>query len=212
MLDGYDATIIQSMHGLNENEIYGVGFADKYDGSGFTRVIMKYNGVDWRFIDIPELEEYFAMVVADEKTRDVLIVGYWLTIPGDPRHVYSLQNDTLKEIYSGPARASLGSMNGRTYVVLDQKIFYYKQNGLELFKDFTGTEYGGRIWGRSETDFFTVNDGWNFGHYNGKDLINSYKLNATIGQAVVFESEVFAFGTDINMPRDFILRGKLKNK
>ena len=213
LLDGYDQTVIQKIHGISETQIYGVGYANRYDGGGFTRVLMKYDGIDWRFINIGELKESFVDVVVDGKSGDVLIDVSNRFTPGEPRRIYVYKADSLKEIFAGDVPISLGVINTSTYVVIDQEIYKYSDESLKLFKDFKGTEYGGRIWGRNESDFFVVNTGLNLGHFNGKDLKTLYSLNAVIGQAVIFKKEVFVFGTGFsNYPQDYILRGKLKTK
>jgi hypothetical protein len=81
-------------------------------------------------------------------------------------------------------------MGGRIYHCIGKRIFKYQNNQYALWKDFTGTAYVGRLWGRSELDFFT---GGNKGlmHYNGTDLVTLFPMSGDFTDVAVFQKDIF---------------------
>lgn len=107
---------------------------------------------------------------------------------------------------------TFGKIGNTVYHIIGTKIFTYENEKLNLFKDLSNTNFGGKMWGRSEKDFFTVNHDYNIGHYNGSNLTDIYKLdNRTfVTDAVIFEKEVFFLCINFNNYTTFTLNGKLQ--
>ena len=63
-------------------------------------------------------------------------------------------------------------------------------NQLIVWKDFSETSHVGRVWGRSEKDFFTVGEN-GLNHYDGSNLITIYPTSMFINDVFVLESDVF---------------------
>ncbi|NOX64830.1 MAG: hypothetical protein GXO85_03290 [Chlorobi bacterium] len=206
----YDRITIQSMHGINRNEIYGVGFADKFDGSRMTRILMKYNGTEWNFIDIPELEEYFSRVKVNKVNNDIYIISNRRNSPDHYYHLYIVENDSLVKITSSDDYISFADIDGEIFPIVGKTINKYEKNKLIPIIDLEGTDFKSRAWGRSKIDFITVNVGSELGHYNGSNLINIVNVQAAIGEAVVFEKDIFIHGKEYNNFLDIIIHGKLK--
>ena len=59
-------------------------------------------------------------------------------------------------------------------------------------------------------DFFTVNVGSELGHYNGSNLIDIFNVQAAIGEAMVFEKDIFIHGKEYDNLMDVVIHGKLK--
>jgi hypothetical protein len=110
----------------------------------------------------------------------------------------------LNEILSGNESAWAWEMNGRIYIIFGRKIYKHIKNQLVLWKDFSNTNYLGRIYGRSEKDFFGVaSDG--LAHYNGTDLITIYPTSFFIDDVFVMEKDIFMI-----CENRIIVHGKLK--
>jgi len=208
----YDVIILGKIHGIKKDEVYAVGSAENYDGSGMTRILMKYDGTDWKFVDIPELAESFFQVKVDGTTGKVLLTAERFNSHNDYFHLYEYYNNELKEIETSVKNyLTLGTIGDRVYITVDQKIYTYDNNELVLFKDFTGTEFKNRIWGRSESDFFTVNIGSKIGHYNGTDLVSIFEIDGTsLNRAVLFEKEIFIHAKERQINKDLVIHGILK--
>jgi len=54
-VSGYDWIVIGSINGTAQNNLYAVGTADNYDGSGYKGIILKYDGTNWRLLNIPDI-------------------------------------------------------------------------------------------------------------------------------------------------------------
>lgn len=211
MYKDYDRIVIQNIHGIDMNEVYAAGFADNFNGSGMTRILMKYDGTNWDFVEIPELAESFFQLKVDGVSGKVLLVSERFNSPNEYLHLYEYNNNELKEIdTSVKYYLTLGTIGDRVYITVDQKIYTYDNNELVLFKDFTGTEFKNRIWGRNESDFFTVNIGSKIGHYNGTDLVSVFEIDASLNRAVLFEKDIFIHAKEHFGIRDLVIHGVLK--
>ncbi len=206
-VDGYDRIIIASIYGTSKNNLYAVGGADNYDGSGYKGLILKYDGKDWKPLEIPEIRVGFYKIKKIDNNKYLIAATNFDSGFLGKLFVFDGINN-LKEIYSDYNDPVLYQMNGETYIVISQKIYKCKDDKLVLWKDFTGTSYYGTLLGRNEKDYFVAGyDG--ILHYNGTDLVNLYPTQIGLGGALIFEKDVFFEG--YNSDRKYIIiRGTLK--
>jgi hypothetical protein len=197
------------MDGKAANEIYAVGFAESDSGQyKYKGIIMHYDGKSWEQVNLPDLRVIFGQIYYNQETDEYLIMG--LINETGENMIYLFDRKSLKEILRNKNGYCLNKMVGKIYLNDgSQKIYRYDKSQFNLFKDFTGTIYGGRIWGRSEVDFFTENrDG--IGHYNGTDIITIFKEFSnewTMNELIVFDNEVFSTWQDLITVS---IHGKLK--
>lgn len=118
--------------------------------------------------------------------------------------------NTLKEIYSDYNWPGLYEMNGEVYITIMRKIYKYRNNRLELWKEFPGTSYYGTVLGKSEKDFFGAGYEGVL-HYNGNDLKILYQAQLNLVGGLIFEKDVFFVGYDSGKKINIIIRGTLQN-
>jgi hypothetical protein len=210
-IDSFDAFMPQSMSGRTPNEIYAVGCAIDYDGIDYKGVIMHYDGNRWTQMNIPNIKADFTQIFFNEETSEYLING--LIFENSKNPIYIFNGKEIKEIQTPSEFGSLNMIGNNIYFVGDYKIFKYQNSKLNLFKDFTGTDYAGRAWGRNEMDFFTINWG-GIGHYNGSDLITIVpKANDdwAPNESIIFEKDFFSIWRDTRTGYTISIHGILKN-
>lgn len=208
----YTRVSISSLSGIKPNEIYGAGYAVMYgDDNTVTRVLIKYDGTKWNFIEIPEYKEYFERIRVNKVNNDVFIISNRRNSPDDYYHLYKVENDTLNEITSSDKFITFGDIDGEIFPIVDKIIYQYKNDKLVPMIDLQATDFKNRAWGRSKTDLFTVNYDSELGHYNGSDLINIQNFpNINLNTAMVFKNDIFIHGMEWNNFMDVIIHGKLK--
>lgn len=200
------------LHGVSPNELYAVGFAET-PGEKYTRIILKYDGNDWSYINIPEKDQFFASVVVEESSKHVYLqaeknvrgVGFFKTY-------YRLVDDSLIPIDSTSKMADLVSLNGNALAVINNEIYDFQNDKLVLWKQFDESQFIGRIWGRNRNDFFTYNYFGNVGHYNGYDLKNIFSdgENRGLVEGFVFDRDVFFIVMELDLFQFYIYHGSLK--
>jgi len=191
-IEGYDYALTQRMDGIAPNEIYAVGFAQKENGE-YKGIIMHYDGKNWEQVSIPDQIIILSNIYYNQQTDKYLISGF-VNETGE-NIIYLFDRKTLKIINSCYNNCWLNKVKDKIYLNDGtQRIYRYDKTKFNLFKDFTGTNYGGRMWGRSEIDFFTDNrDG--IGHYNGTNLVTVFKRFSndwSIYESIVFENDFFS--------------------
>jgi len=195
---------LNNIWGDAPNNIYVVGAIDFLNGD-YKGVILHFNGSSWSYLSIPEYRVGFTSIKRGMLESD----KYYLSAvcfesTGDTNKIFELDDTVLKEIYSGQDRTSINEMAGRIYHCIDKKIYKYHDNLLTIWKDFSSTKHLGRIWGRSELDFFTVStDGLT--HYDGTDLVTLFPTKSFINNIAVFEKDIFVL-----CDNKIIIHGKLK--
>ncbi|MEW6507951.1 MAG: hypothetical protein AB1432_09430 [Bacteroidota bacterium] len=202
---GYKRILFQDIYGYRYN-IYAVGIAEKADGD-YTGIIVHYNGSRWRILNTPQVKEYFINVMF-LNNGDVLIGGINFLEPNESGRLYKLKGEKLMLIEKGSYEYRFGILNNKMYINSNRKVFEYQNDSLIEVLDLRGTDYAGGIMGRTIKDFFSANNGWNLGHYNGKDLINIYNAGGYIIESQIFDKEVFVICHSVNSPY-YILHGKL---
>lgn len=210
-IDSFGPFIAQSMSGSAPNDIYTVGFANNNNGKDYRGIIMHYDGNKWSQMNIQDIRASFTQIFFNEETSEYLING--LVFENSKNPIYIFNGKELKEVQSPTEFGSLNMIGNNIYFVGDYKIFRYNNSQFNLFKDFTGTDYAGRAWGRNEKDFFTVNWG-GIGHYNGSDIItivpkanNDWAPN----ESIIFEKDFFSIWRDTRTGYTISIHGILKN-
>lgn len=64
-----DNTSNMKIHGTSANNIYAVGLSINHDNSNLNRVLMKYNGSDWNFIELPNVAEQLNDIAVEKKVE-----------------------------------------------------------------------------------------------------------------------------------------------
>lgn len=187
------------------NNIYVAGAIYTISAGDYKGAILHFDGNTWRFLSISNYRIGFTWIRRGiyESTKYYLsAVRYEST--GDTNKIFELDGINLKEIYSGQEITSVNEMSGCIYHCIGKKIYKYQNDKLIVWKDFSGTTHGGRLWGRSEADFFTIkSDG--LAHYNGTDLSTIFPTNMFINDTFVFEKDIF-----ILCNNRIIIHGKLQ--
>jgi hypothetical protein len=200
---GYSSNSRSNIWGAKPYEIYSAGYADDQD-KGTLATLLKYNGSSWRYIKLPEKEMSFNWVRKSQENSLLYITAIQFLSTGDVYKIFTYNGRSLNEILSGNESAWAWEMNGRIYIIFGRKIYKHIKNQLVLWKDFSNTNYLGRIYGRSEKDFFGVaSDG--LAHYNGTDLITIYPTSFFIDDVFVMEKDIFMI-----CENRIIVHGKLK--
>ncbi len=201
------STSLEDLRGNNNNDIYVVGGATKdVTGKNYFGVIFHFDGLLWTHLNIPEERIGFNLVRQDNYNSIIFLSGTRFENVGDTNKIFVLKGGNLKQIWSGIDIATVNEIDKKVYLVIGNKIYKYKNNLLEVWKDFSGTNYLGRVWGRSEKDFFGVaSDG--LAHYNGIDLITIYSTNLIINDLLVMEKDIYML-----CENRIIIHGKLKTQ
>ena len=199
----YSITYFNNIWGVNPDEIYIAGAA--YDqGKGTQATILKYNGKSWNYMDLPDKEMSFTWVRKSRENSLLYITAIQFLSTGDVYTIFTYNGKALNELYSDNESAYAYVINSSIYINISKKIYKHKKNKLELWKDFSNTNYLGRIYGRTEKDFFSIaSDG--LAHYNGTDLITIYPTSFFINDVFVLEKDIF-----IICENRIIIHGKLK--
>ncbi|MCX6150364.1 MAG: hypothetical protein NTX22_07585 [Ignavibacteriales bacterium] len=212
-MEGYDYMGIMNFNGTSKNNIYGVGSISKYNSYDGKTVIMHYNGINWQFVNIPEVKGEFTDINIDNNTGTLVLPGFHIgEKTGFTGFLYTWDGKELKELYSG-YDTFVATLNNKIYVTINQKIYKYKSGNIELWMDYTGTKFGGQIrCGRSEKDFFWgSSDG--IAHYNGTDLQTIYKTSLVSYGGYIFDRDVFFITRDEQKTGyNVIIHGKLKQE
>lgn len=215
VISGFPHISYENMWGESPDDVYAVGTAFSIDDSkkGF---IMHFDGTKWEILQVTE-DNHIIFIDArkDSKGSNLLFIGglshYGYTV--DSSRVWTFDGNQLKQIYVGEysptQKSGVYRIDGRVYITIGQKIFKYENNSLQLWKDFTGTNFQARMWGRNENDFFYISTDGGIGHYNGKDLVTIYN-NFFAYNAVILNDFVFFHTFDEVKGSNIFLKGKLK--
>jgi len=209
-LEGYDKIAIYGMSGETNNNIYAVGWATKYSPFDYKAIILHFDGIEWKFVDIPDTRVGLHRIMFQENINKYFIQGMNDDL-GFLDKAYIFDGKNLDEIMSTYKECNISKINGKVYVDSDRKIYKYKGGKLELWKDFTGTDFLGWIIGRTESDFFSSSGYVGLLHYNGSDMKTIYETHLFLISKIVFEKEIFVAAEDDENHKYIILHGKLKD-
>ncbi len=212
IIDKLGPMVISDIWGNSSSDIYAVGYAG-FVGGDYKGIIAHFDGSKWNVLDIPDTKTIFIRIRKETNKNNYLIQSESIqeTQPGRLK-LYELSGTSLNQILKTQDAITLSRINGQTYVGINKKIYKFN-NKLEIWKDFSATKFprrGWTLWGRTENDFFTMNnDG--IAHYNGTDLVTLYKTGILfITSALIFKSDVYFYKWDAFSEANIIIHGKLK--
>ena len=191
-IGGFPRVQFINIWGETPNNIYSVGAASSSDGSIYKGIVMHFDGLSWTPRAIPDMRVAFVWIRKGIREGDAF---YMTAIRnesfGDTTKLFEFAGQNMNLIYQTSTEvATVNEVAGRIYLAIGKKVFKYQGGQLQLWKDFSNTAYRGRLWGRGETDFFSVaEDGLD--HFNGTDIVTIYPTNMTILDLAVFTSDVF---------------------
>jgi len=191
---GYSMLYLNSIWGTSNSELYCAGSA--YDSQmGTQPVLMKYNNNAWNFIQLPKNDFNIVTLKKDQDNNIFFFTAIKFTTGySDTNKIYTYDGTSLKEIFKGTNNpvdnATADDIGGKVYLNIKNKIYKYIDNKLVLWKDFDGTSYGGRVFGRNENDFFGFGyDG--VVHYNGTDLKTIFPTTMSLTNLLVLDKDIF---------------------
>ena len=212
IIDKLGQMVIQNIWGNSSNDVYAVGYAG-FVGGDYKGIIAHFDGRKWNVLDIPDTKTIFLKIrKANNINNNYLIQSESIqeTQPGRLK-LYALNGTKVNQILKTQDAITLSRINEQTYVGVNKKIYKFNNN-LEIWKDLSATNFPSRgwtLWGRTENDFFTMNDD-GIAHYNGTDLVTLYKTGILfIQSALIFNSDVYFDKVDPN-GTNIIIHGKLK--
>jgi hypothetical protein len=207
---GYEVTSIEDIWGEAPNDLWGVGFAETYQRSdAYKAIIMHFDGSSWQYKPIPDLHYGFTQIRRHASTGVYLLAGWRPEPTGDTLKVFSYDRaGALQELCTDPELGGIYSIRGEVYVVLPGKIFKYRNRKLELWKDFSGTQYFARMVGRSELDFFGQTRDNSIIHYNGTDMQVLFHNTMDMWLAYVVGDSAFFVCNDLDRNLTIIIRGR----
>ena len=172
------------------NNIYAVGAIDTISG-GYKGEIAHYDGSAWSLVSIADYRVSFNGIKRGVKESEkYYLMGTRFETIGDTSKLFELDGNDLKGIYTGQDVATVNEVSGKTYFCIKKKIFKYQDNQFTIWKDFSSTAHVGRMWGRSEIDFFTVGSN-GLTHYNGTDLVTLYPTDLFINDVFVLANDIY---------------------
>jgi len=221
VLPGFTYNMILSIWGRTPNEIYGVGAS--MNDTMVRGIIMKFNGIQWNYMNISPTPGGFTDIRQQFGSGLFFLDGnVVLSGIGTVYKLYTFDGKSLTEIYSSPEYpASVNEINGKIYCVYAKKIYKYRNNQLQLWLDLASTTFAGKVYGRSEKDFFgfaTDRVGsyiqCAIGHYNGTDFQNLFELNTDfrVSCGFIFEKDVFFPCFSVTSNTVVVVHGKLKGE
>lgn len=200
---------VNKLWGSNPNNIYLIGASRE---ENYKPILIHFDGKTWSFI--PTFDErcgFYDMGSAPSINTDFVFAGWSNHTAGDTAKLYYYDHHSYKLLYSGQEQPEISSIDGNVYVNIGRKIFIIQNKGLALFKDFTNTEFWGRMWGRSSADFFSVSHEGII-HYNGADFKLLYEINFKrygIFNAQIFDDSIILLGIDWSTGANLIIKGVL---
>ncbi|MFZ5946807.1 MAG: hypothetical protein ACOYU5_02435 [Stygiobacter sp.] len=211
-IEGFNNVIINHFDGNKWNNIYGVGGVD--NSNTYKAIIMKFNGNNWQFMNIPDTKVGFETVAVENNSGVLVISGTVYDPQGFVGKIYSWDGKVLKELLSGYWLPFITKIDNEIFATFHSKIYKYSNKQLTLWKDNTGTGINGNIiCGRNKNDFFIVASN-GIAHYNGTDFKTLYSIESEhqieIGIGSIFEKDVFFIAVDFTTGKNLIIHGKLK--
>jgi len=205
---GFDKIVFNDIWGEEPQNIYAVGAADQFSGTEYTGIIAHYNGSTWKLLDLASLRVSFIQIRKQVSSGLYFLLGVNFESSGIENKLFVFNGQVLTEILPDYKVDLINEINGEVYFVIGKKIYKYNNNQLAIWKDFSGTNFVGFLWGRNEKDFYCKNyDG--VGHYNGTDLQTLFTTDLSINGGCVLENNVFLITEDINNNLEIIIRGKI---
>ena len=207
---GYETTQFNRIWGPSSNEIYVVGCTGNSVDS-LKSLILKYDGSNWQFMDIPELDVNLSQVRKSSEDNLMYFDGLNFYSTGYIYYIYTYDGSKFTKLYDGSKSMYVDNIRGNVYISQGwntKKIYRYENNELKEWKNFSDTQYQTRIFGRSEIDFFTYGLNNTFLHYNGADLQPIYQNDDRFNGSFFLEKDVFLLSKG---KYNYMIHGRLED-
>jgi hypothetical protein len=207
---GYSEVMLNDVWGFSPDNVFFAGAVYRSDNNSGKGILLHYDGQQFSQLNIPLITEAFRDFRGTKvgTTPIYYLRSYKMTNPG-VTSIYRLIGSRLTLISALSSGSSLNEVDGKVYVEYDQKIMIPSGDTLKLWRDMSGTAFGGMMWGRSEKDFFSSGRG-GLGHFNGTDFVIVYPTTLSILNAFVLPKDVFVATTDDNSGFSIIIHGRLR--
>lgn len=194
LLPGYEDNVIQNINGPSATDLYGVGVAVNSTLKKRKGIIMQFDGNRWTYLTLPDNDIVFADVRYQKTTGLLLLEGFRSNPQSNSQtRIFTYNGKEIGEVFSTvPWGASVNNIGDEVYIVANHMIYKLSGGKPTLWKDLSGTSFLGKVWGRSEKDFFSFASG-GIGHYNGTDFQTIFQVDSSYLAAtgIVFAKEVF---------------------
>lgn len=208
-LDGFDRILIFDFYAETKSNIYAIGCAVNPIDNGYTSILLHFDGSKWNFKDIPEIKGVFHQIEYDKNSKLFFILGTSDEKANFIELLYTFDGVETQKISKSDLGFSLSEIQNEVYINFsNQKVYKYKNNDFEIWKDFTGTDFQTSFEGRSESDFFN-NSTKGLGHYNGIDYKTVYETHLDLQNRVIFDNDIFIAAEDFENHKYIVLHGKL---
>ncbi|MBI5463570.1 MAG: hypothetical protein HY966_01290 [Ignavibacteriales bacterium] len=211
-IGSFGQVVINDIYGEYANNVYAVGFADRHpDGTTFKGVMFRFDGGRWKEVDVGQKRVSFEKIFTCNDLVFLRGTVYEQGYP-DTSKIFIYKNSTLHEVYSNVDRSTLSKIGTTIYVGFDKRIYTVDDDmKLQLWKDFSNTEFIAGIQGRSKKDFFCIG-GSGLMHYNGSNLETILSLSSPfITEVLIFDNDIFWGDNDYTTGKNFMVRGTLRN-
>lgn len=214
--DTFNLMYINDIWGPSPDDVYACGLIAFPSGtSEYVRgFALHYDGNNWSEISRAYFNSQFIKI--NKQNNKIYIFSYGINNEDgdDDVEFYTINNDTLQQIYSNKRSAIFAGMtdiDGKVYFVIGNDVFLYEN---KVFNKVLSIDYNGflcKVCGRNEKDiFFLMLDG--IVHYNGTDMEYIYQLPSS---EMRFMEEPLIIGDDIYFClyhsgfNEFVLHGRL---
>lgn len=178
---------LNDVWGNSANNIYGVGAIENKRFTKNIGIVMKYDGYNWKILDLPEIDVNFYGIKGD-KNGKYYIYGEQIvrdtttnpiTITDFVTKIYEFDGNNIREIFSDTSQDLYPTViNGSVYFVGEKTVQKYSHGYFSKVYDFSNSEYNvGNGVGRNAKDLilWCVKgvDYWGpkfLVHYNGSEL------------------------------------------
>lgn len=211
---GYSRIGFNSIWGDSPDNMYAVGGADSTDGNSYKGIISHFNGVNWNYLNIPNIKIGFSWIRRDYSALRIryYLMGTRFERTGDSVKIFEFNGITLKQIYADVnGSLNFNLIDNRIYFSDTRKILTHNDSVFTVWKDFSSSGYRfGTLYGRSYKDIFM--GGYNASknallHYDGNNLLPIHDLPQLTFHMFLFPSDIFVLGHNGTYP--IILHGKL---
>lgn len=200
-VDSSYAVAVQDIWGISNKDLYASGIVVFDDGNhgdmrGF---LLHYDGSEWSpIIAVGPYNSQFIRVRREKKKLFILsALNGLLSNTPDGWVVYTIESDTLREIYSSQKYIDLCTIEDKVYMITENSAYRFENNVLKNAYSFASSSSSFRVFGihgRNELDFFiSTNEG--IAHYNGDDLQYLYLYPGfELGYVltpIIFDEDIF---------------------
>lgn len=210
IISNYDLTYIDDIWGDRPDNIFATGAAEKRNGGGYKGILMHFDGSAWNEVKLPDTRVQFQYIRKSSDNIYFFINAARYESTGDTLKIFTYKDGILTELLKNQFLIQVIALNKKIYININKKIYSVDNNlNLNLWKDFTETDFLGSIQGRTEKDFFSIGKK-GLMHYNGTNFVTIYSASYFITGFAIFERDIFFGVDDYTTGRHIMVRGTLK--